>query len=86
MLKVRNDRELSSGRWGRNVATVGVYLLCLLVPLLLTQTVSARGLPDFTELVENNSSAVVNISTTTEPKAGRNRPHGLPFDERQLEQ
>ncbi|WP_036197944.1 DegQ family serine endoprotease [Marinobacter sp. HL-58] len=64
----------------------GLYLLCLLVPLSLAQSVSARSLPDFTELVEENSSAVVNISTTTEPKSGRNRSNGLPFDERQLEQ
>ncbi|MFN2361462.1 MAG: DegQ family serine endoprotease [Marinobacter sp.] len=68
------------------MATVGLYLLCLLVPLSLAQSVSARSLPDFTELVEENSSAVVNISTTTEPKSGRNRSQGLPFDERQLEQ
>lgn len=68
------------------MATVGLYLLCLLVPLSLAQSVSARSLPDFTELVEENSSAVVNISTTTEPKSGRNRSYGLPFDERQLEQ
>ncbi|MCL7944297.1 DegQ family serine endoprotease [Marinobacter sp. ATCH36] len=68
------------------MSTLGLYLLCLLVPLSLAQSVSARSLPDFTELVEDNSSAVVNISTTTEPRSGRNRSHGLPFDERQLEQ
>ncbi|MDK8464685.1 DegQ family serine endoprotease [Marinobacter sp. SS13-12] len=68
------------------MTTVGLYLLCLLVPLSLAQSVAASGLPDFTELVEENSSAVVNISTTTEPKSGGSRPHGLPFDERQLEQ
>jgi serine protease Do len=68
------------------MTTVGLYLLCLLVPLSLAQSVSARSLPDFTELVEENSSAVVNISTSTEAKSGRNRSHGLPFDERQLEQ
>ena len=44
----------------------------------------AQGLPDFTELVEDNAGAVVNISTTSEPRAGNAR--GLPFDERQLEQ
>ncbi|MFO7994677.1 MAG: DegQ family serine endoprotease [Marinobacter sp.] len=68
------------------MATVSLYLLCLLVPLSLAQSASARNLPDFTELVEDNSSAVVNISTTTEPKSGGNRSQGLPFDERQLEQ
>ncbi|WP_372970947.1 DegQ family serine endoprotease [Marinobacter sp.] len=68
------------------MATVSLYLLCLLLPLSLAQSASARNLPDFTELVEDNSSAVVNISTTTEPKSGGNRSQGLPFDERQLEQ
>ncbi|MEP1214583.1 MAG: DegQ family serine endoprotease [Marinobacter sp.] len=86
MLRVKSDREMSFWPGGRNIAAVGVYLLCLLVPLSLAQTASARSLPDFTELVENNSSAVVNISTTTEPKAGGNRSRALPFDERQLEQ
>lgn len=86
MLKVKNDREMSFWLEGRSLTTVGLYLLCLLVPLSLAQSVAASSLPDFTELVEENSSAVVNISTTTEPKSGGNRPHGLPFDERQLEQ
>ncbi|PXX90471.1 serine peptidase [Marinobacter vulgaris] len=79
-------RETPSQFGGKGLATVGLYLLCLLLPLTLAQSVSARSLPDFTELVENNSAAVVNISTTTEPKSGRNRSNGLPFDERQLEQ
>ncbi len=86
MLKVMNGREMSSWHERRGMTAVGLYLLCLLVPLSLAQSVSARSLPDFTELVEENSAAVVNISTTTEPKSGRNRSHGLPFDERQLEQ
>ncbi|NMT64160.1 DegQ family serine endoprotease [Marinobacter orientalis] len=68
------------------MVAAGLYLLCLLLPLSLAQSASAGSLPDFTELVEDNSSAVVNISTTTEPKAGQNRSRGLPFDERQLEQ
>ncbi|MDL0430554.1 DegQ family serine endoprotease [Marinobacter sp. TBZ242] len=54
--------------------------------MALAQSATARSLPDFTELVEENSSAVVNISTTTEPKAGRSRSHGLPFNDRQFEQ
>ncbi len=86
MLKVKHDREISFWPGGRSMATVSLYLLCLLLPLSLAQSASARNLPDFTELVEDNSSAVVNISTTTEPKSGGNRSQGLPFDERQLEQ
>lgn len=39
-----------------------------------------RGLPDFTELVEKQGAAVVNISTTQVIK-GRNMQSPLPFDE-----
>jgi len=51
-----------------------------------SQASAARSLPDFTELVEENAGAVVNISTTTEPRRGNSRAPGMPFDERQLEQ
>lgn len=86
MLELKNERDLSF-RFGMRSWTASVmYLLCLLVPLALAQSASASTLPDFTELVEENSSAVVNISTTTEAKTGGNRSNGLPFDERQLEQ
>lgn len=67
----------------------GLEALCLLsvmIVVLWSQSVSARELPDFTELVEDNSSAVVNISTSTTPKAQGSRFRGMPFDERQLEQ
>lgn len=86
MLKVSNGHETASWPGHRGVTAAFLYLLCLLVPLSLAQSASARSLPDFTELVEENSDAVVNISTTAEPKSRGNRPHGLPFDERQLEQ
>jgi serine protease Do len=63
-------------------------LLMLLAILLVawSQTGFARGLPDFTGLVEENAGAVVNISTTSAPAAANTRFHGLPFDERQLDQ
>lgn len=51
-----------------------VYLNLLLTGLLLASVVNARELPDFTELVEKNNSAVVNISTKQKVK----HPHGLP--------
>jgi len=51
-----------------------VYLNLLLMGLLLASVVNARELPDFTELVEKNNSAVVNISTKQKVK----HPHGLP--------
>ena len=63
-----------------------LLMMSVLVSVFWSQSVQARGLPDFTELVEENSSAVVNISTTSEPTSQGSRFHGLPFDERQLEQ
>ncbi len=66
---------------------MGVLLmLAVMVSVFWSQGLAARGLPDFTELVEENSSAVVNISTTSEPTNQGSGFHGLPFDERQLEQ
>lgn len=47
---------------------LGVLLmLAAIVSVFWSQGAAARDLPDFTELVEDNSSAVVNISTTTDP-------------------
>jgi serine protease Do len=51
---------------------------------VLAPAVSASSLPDFTDLVKDNSAAVVNISTTTERKAAG--VQGSPFNERQFEQ
>ncbi len=53
----------------------GVFALAWVVAVLamLPGVLSARGLPDFTELVEQTSPSVVNISTTQKVKA-RN-PH-----------
>ena len=69
----------------------GSLMLALIAILLMawSQAGLANGLPDFTGLVEENAGAVVNISTTSTastPAAGNKRFHGLPFDERQLEQ
>ena len=64
-------------------------MLILLSAMVLagwSQASSARSLPDFTELVEDNAGAVVNISTTTEPTRRNSGAPGMPFDERQLEQ
>mgnify|MGYP005839803467 CR=1 FL=1 len=62
-----------------------IVLLALLI-MVFAHSVSARSLPDFTDLVEDNSAAVVNISTTTQRKATGSNPHGSPFDQRQFEQ
>ncbi|HQR02626.1 MAG: DegQ family serine endoprotease [Proteobacteria bacterium] len=45
----------------------------------VTTAVAAQGLPDFTELVEKQGAAVVNISTVQVVKS--NRLGGFPFDE-----
>ncbi|WP_336367118.1 DegQ family serine endoprotease [Marinobacter sp. C2H3] len=70
----------------RSVRSAGwvAFLSCLLV-VLWSQAASARSLPDFTDLVEENSDAVVNISTTTEPKGGPG-VQGMPFSQDQIEQ
>lgn len=46
--------------------------------LVLQFSVSAVELPDFTTLVEKHSSAVVNISTTKNPKNRKSLQHGFP--------
>lgn len=49
-----------------------------ILPLLLVlQEAQARSLPDFTELVEANSAAVVNISTTQKVQRTNRLPPGL---------
>lgn len=63
-----------------------LLMVSVMVSVFWSQSVAARGLPDFTELVAENSSAVVNISTTSEPRSRSSRFQGSPFDERQLEQ
>lgn len=75
--------RFSPAPFAQNV--LGSLLAIILVAW--SQAGLAEGLPDFTGLVEENAGAVVNISTTSStPAAGNKRFHGLPFDERQLEQ
>lgn len=61
-------------------------ILSFMVLVAWSQPGAARNLPDFTELVEENAGAVVNISTTTAPQNRNSGRQGMPFDERQLEQ
>lgn len=63
-------------------------LSMMLVGLMLSINVQARGLPEFTELVAENGAAVVNISTTKNNKRkmaqlppDMETPEGTPFDE-----
>lgn len=65
-----------------------VFGLCLMLSASLGLA-AQRALPDFTDIVEKASPAVVNISTTQSVKAGPGFPHGrvpqmpegAPFDE-----
>lgn len=65
-----------------------LLMLSVMVSVFWSQNVAARSLPDFTELVEDNSGAVVNISTTSEPKPARGlrRFDGTPFSQDELDQ
>lgn len=79
-------RNSGSGNHRGAAFSASAPVLFLFISLLLAvSTVQARGLPDFTELVEQNSAAVVNISTAQEVRS-RGSSRSLPFDERQLEQ
>nr|WP_040577063.1 DegQ family serine endoprotease [Methylophaga lonarensis] len=61
----------------------------ILAWFLLSASAHARGLPDFTDLVEKNADGVVNISTKTQRDApsqqmlppGMEVPEGTPFDD-----
>lgn len=62
-------------RWDIFVANL---LAIVILPVLMTTHVHARyNLPDFTGLVEKNADAVVNISTSRQPKVGRAVPPHL---------
>lgn len=77
----RMSRALNPGR-----VLAAALILTATASLFWSQPLLASQLPDFTDLVEDNASAVVNISTTTERKSRSSSFHGSPFDERQLEQ
>src|SRR5690554_1172872 len=68
-------------------AVLGALLmLSALVSVFWSQGLAGRGLPDFSELVEENSSGVVNISTRAVPQSSGSRFQGMPLDEGQFEQ
>lgn len=66
------------------LSRVTALLLGLALLAAISQPLNARSLPDFTELVEENSAAVVNISTVSEPDPRSGRGH--PFSQRELEE
>lgn len=80
VVAARQSTNFVSLMWAALLATV------LMVLVVWSQATQARGLPDFTELVEDNAGAVVNISTTSAAPENTSRFQNLPFDERQLEQ
>ena len=55
-------------------ALVSIALVSITAACLGPGSASARALPDFTELVESNRTAVVNISTTQHRRAPAGRP------------
>ena len=55
-------------------------LFAALLPLLAGAATTPAGLPDFTELVDKQGPAVVNIAVTTKSKASLNIP-GLSEDD-----
>lgn len=67
----------------RHRAWLPSVLFLLITTLLMAQSATAQSLPDFTGLVEENSAAVVNISTVTERGSQRQQS---PFSDRELEQ
>lgn len=79
MQKITSD----SAAGHQAVTFVRGAVVLLFVWMLSLQAAVARDLPDFTELVEKNSNAVVNISTTQQRPG---QAGGLPFSDRQLEQ
>ncbi len=77
----RMPQAMSPGR-----LMAALLMLAAMASVFWSQPLTAAELPDFTELVEENSGAVVNISTTTEPKSRGSSIHGFPFDEDQIDQ
>ncbi len=65
------------------------FVLTWFIGSLFSVTVQARSLPEFTELVSENSAAVINISTTKNVKSRKmpglppniQIPEGTPFDD-----
>ncbi len=61
----------------RNVFIIKLFICGLLMFLVTPQVYARYNLPDFTELVEKNADAVVNISTSKQTKVDRGLPPGM---------
>ncbi len=51
-----------------------IFSFCLLLFVPIAGVAQVQGLPDFTELVEKQGPAVVNVSTTSAPRSGPQSP------------
>ena len=75
------DRDVTHSAKTSQIIISGLMLIAMLfVSAILSGTARASSLPDFTELVEKHSAAVVNISTTqimNHPKM-QGMPRGMP--------
>ncbi|VAX14439.1 HtrA protease/chaperone protein [hydrothermal vent metagenome] len=60
-----------------NKIFLSMLAVVVLTQVLLISTAKAVELPDFTKLVEQNSAAVVNISTTQKIKRAQRMPHNF---------
>ncbi|OUR88141.1 serine peptidase [Cycloclasticus sp. 44_32_T64] len=63
--------------------SVSRHVVFLILISLVFSSVTASNLPDFTSLVEENSNAVVNISTTQKTQQLSGLPEGFEFPENQ---
>ena len=61
----------------RSIFTFNFLAFVSLLLLTVTQVHARYNLPDFTELVEENSGAVVNISTSKQTEVKRGLPPGM---------
>jgi serine protease Do len=61
----------------RNIVVVKLTVFVLLLFLVSLSTHARYNLPDFTELVEENAGAVVNISTSKQTQVKRRLPPGM---------
>jgi len=59
---------------------VSLVFSSLIGMAVMTNSAVADGLPDFTTLVEQHRSAVVNISTKTTSKISKKSPHDFMGD------
>ncbi|RYF30566.1 MAG: DegQ family serine endoprotease [Comamonadaceae bacterium] len=83
MIQIDLRKVLAAAVAGAMAAAAGAALMPL--PALAQSAPSVRGLPDFTDLVENVGPSVVNIRTLEKSKASAATPGGNGMDEEMQE-